>query len=79
MHTEYRVRAAWDADAGVWIASSDDIQGLCCEAGTLEELIDIVLALAPELLQENGQAQIKPGDDIPIAVLAERHAVAKVV
>ncbi|MEX2650017.1 MAG: DUF1902 domain-containing protein [Alphaproteobacteria bacterium] len=52
----YRVRAAWDAEAGVWIATSDDVPGLCCEAETWAELIDSVRELAPDLLVLNHAA-----------------------
>ena len=52
----YEVRAAWDAEAGVWIATSDDVPGLCCQAATFEELVDAVLALVPDLLAANGVA-----------------------
>ena len=45
----YRVDAAWDEVASVWIATSNDVPGLCAEAATLESLIDIVLGLEPEL------------------------------
>ncbi len=52
----YEVRGEWDAEAGVWIATSDDVPGLCCEAATFEELVETVLALAPDLLAANGVA-----------------------
>ena len=41
---------------GAWIATSDDVPGLCCEAATFEELVETVLALAPDLLTANGVA-----------------------
>ena len=72
----YRVDAAWDEVASVWIATSDDVPGLCAEAATLEALIDIVLGLAPELLAANGVAAGAALDDVPIRVVAERVAVA---
>ena len=50
----FTVRGTWDAEAGTWIASSDDVPGLCCEAATFEELADVVLTLVPELLVANG-------------------------
>ena len=44
------VRADWDADAKVWVASiDDDILGLATEAATLEELRAKVLAMIDEL------------------------------
>jgi hypothetical protein len=71
----YTVRAEWDGEACVWIATSDDVPGLCCEAGTFEELVDVVLALVPELLAENGVAP--PTPEVTVNVIAERQAVAR--
>jgi hypothetical protein len=42
MPEEFTVRANWDDEAQVWIAVSEDVPGLCCEAPSLEGLIDIV-------------------------------------
>lgn len=52
MKTAYHVRADWDAEAKVWVSSSN-IPGLVVEAETLEEFIELVRNLAPELLSEN--------------------------
>ena len=38
-HT-YTVKAEWDADASVWVATSDDVPGLVTEAATLERLME---------------------------------------
>lgn len=50
----YHVKAEWDAEAGVWVAASDDVPGLVAEAATLEGLLDDIRALVPELLALNG-------------------------
>ena len=50
----YFVRAEWDADAGVWVASSDDVPGLVTESETLEALDTKLQTLVPELLEVNG-------------------------
>lgn len=70
MSEEYTIRATWDDEAQVWIALSEDVPGLCCEAASLEGLIDIVRGLVPELLAANGIAIA--GGDIPLNVLAQR-------
>jgi predicted RNase H-like HicB family nuclease len=48
------VNAVWDADSKVWVAGSDDVPGLATGADTLEELIDKLKTIIPELLTENG-------------------------
>jgi hypothetical protein len=48
------VRAAWDGEADVWFATSDDIDGLAVEAETMEKLETKVLAAVADLLELNG-------------------------
>ena len=50
---EYTVNFTWDDEAGVWIAQSDDIQGLVLEGSSLDALIERVRFAAPELLELN--------------------------
>ena len=62
MKTDFHVEADWDAEARVWVSSSN-IPGLVVEAATLPEFVELVQALAPELLAENanihGEVQIQ--------------------
>ena len=55
------VTAQWDDEAKVWVATSDDILGLVTEAPSLDELLDRVLAVAPELLDDNAHLADDPG------------------
>ena len=50
----YRVIVEWDEDAQVWVASSEDVPGLATGADTLEDLIEKLKIVIPELLEENG-------------------------
>lgn len=52
MSAAYHVQADWDAQAGVWVSKSN-IPGLVVEAATLAQFIELVEALAPELLADN--------------------------
>ncbi len=54
--TEYEIKAMWDSEAGVWVASSEEVPGLCTEAETLEILIKKLKTIVPELLQANSVA-----------------------
>lgn len=47
------VTVARDDEAGVWVATSDDVPGLVSEAASYEDLRARVLAVAPELLRDN--------------------------
>lgn len=48
------VRATWDDGAGVWVAKTDDLEGLAIEAETLDELTKDVLAMIPKLIERDG-------------------------
>ena len=54
------VKATWDDEASVWVAETDDIQGLSTEAETLEALRDKVLVMIRELLELNGSKSDLP-------------------
>lgn len=51
--TALRVVARWDDEAGVWSASSTDVDGLAIEAATKEVLIERLKTVIPELLELN--------------------------
>ena len=48
----YTVQATWDADSGVFTTESD-IPGFVVEAETFEEVVELVRALAPEVIAAN--------------------------
>lgn len=50
----YNIKAEWDGEAGVWVASSDDVPGFATGADTFEDLIEKLRVVVPELLEENG-------------------------
>ena len=63
-----------DPASAAWWADGEAIPGLTCQADSFEELLDLVLELAPELLRDNGIEP--PGQSIDITVIAERHETA---
>ncbi|HUX19613.1 MAG TPA: DUF1902 domain-containing protein [Spirochaetia bacterium] len=66
---EYLISTTWDAEAGVWIAMSEDVPGLVLESGSLDALMERVKMAVPELLAMNGKASA----DIPLYFKSERH------
>ena len=68
---EFVVNALWDADADVWVATSDNIPGLVTESKTFEALLKKLRTLVPELLELNN-AMPRSGR-APYRVVAERH------
>jgi predicted RNase H-like HicB family nuclease len=52
----YEIRAQWDAEAGVWVAESEDVPGLVAEADSPNALAQKLRTLIPELLELNGVA-----------------------
>jgi predicted RNase H-like HicB family nuclease len=75
--SEYHVNAVWDDQAKVWVGTSEDVPGLCVEAGTLEELVQAAGELIADLLVLNGvlpQGDTRP---VPFHITAERSALAR--
>jgi len=68
---EFVVNALWDAEARVWVATSEDVPGLVTESKTFEALLKKLRTLVPELLELNG-AMPRSGR-APYRVVAERH------
>ena len=69
------VRSEWDAQAGVFVATSEDVPGLVAEAPTPGELMQKLQVLIPELLALNsphlfqGDTRI---DEVPLFVMNEQ-------
>lgn len=62
------VRAEWDDDAKVWVATSNDISGLAVEAATIEEIREKVTAAVCDLVELNGVQSDLP--EIPIHIMS---------
>lgn len=66
---KYIVTAAWDDEAKVWVAESEDIPGLVTESETIEGLLIKLEVMVPELLELNlGQT---PKGVVPIQLQTE--------
>jgi predicted RNase H-like HicB family nuclease len=65
----YFIRAEWDEEAAVWVATSDDVPGLATEADTMESLVAKLRELIPELLEANGQSA---AEGVPFELLTRR-------
>jgi len=48
------IHADWDADAGVWVATTQDMRGLVTEADSIEALRAKLPGMILDLLEENG-------------------------
>jgi predicted RNase H-like HicB family nuclease len=70
------VMANWDSEAKVWVATSDDVPGLATEAASLDALVERVLAVIPELLEDNAHL-LQEADDLrdllAVCVMSELH------
>jgi predicted RNase H-like HicB family nuclease len=63
------VRAEWDEEARVWVATSDDVPGLATEASTLEDLNEKLKVMIRELFDANET----PGEEeVPFELLTRR-------
>jgi len=67
------IRAEWDEEARVWVATSDDVPGLATEEATMEDLIRKLRIVVPELLEANG---IKVDQEVPFELMTRRFEIA---
>ena len=58
-----KITATRDEDAGVWVATSHDVQGLAIEASTMDALIERLKIVIPELLACNQQIELN--EEVP--------------
>ena len=65
------VRAVWDSEAGVWVATSEDVPGLVTEAETTDELVRKLHIMIPELLEDDPVVTGGEAREIPLYVIAE--------
>jgi len=63
------IRAEWDEEANMWVATSDDIPGLVTEAETIENLVEKLKIIIPELLEANGITYEK---ELSLEILSRR-------
>ena len=71
------VRAVWDAEADVFVATSSDVPGLVAEGATFQELQAKLSVLIPELLELNGGPATADGDaayleEVPLVLMSEQ-------
>lgn len=75
MQKKYLVVAEWDSEAGVWVATSDDVPGLVTEAATMDELVRKLQVMVPEMLELNGVIEAEHAE-IPFALMTEVAGIA---
>ena len=68
------VRAEWDEEACVWVATSDDVPGLATEAETTEALMAKLKVMIPELMEANCYGD---GEEISFELFSRRFETAK--
>ena len=70
------VHADWDPEAGVWVATTQDLRGLVTEADTMEALRAKLPGMILDLLEENGISDWPASIEI-IARASDRLAAAE--
>ena len=71
------VRAVWDSEAEVFVATSGDVPGLVAEGATFQELQQKVAVLIPELLELNSHSNPDDEyeqfcDEVPVVMMSEQ-------
>lgn len=62
------VKAAYDAEAGVWYVEDSDLPGMNAWAPTVQELSEKLPAVVLDLLEQDGENDDL--DDVPIEIIA---------
>ncbi len=70
------VHADWDPEASVWVATSQDVQGLVTEAETMEALRAKLPGMVLDLLEETGISDLPASIEI-IARASDRLVAAE--
>jgi Domain of unknown function (DUF1902) len=65
------INAEWDPEASVWVATSEDIQGLVMEDATIERLVERLPGVLEDLIEGN-HPELGGLTDIPFEVHALR-------
>lgn len=73
----FTVRATWDEEAKVWVATSDDVPGLAVEAKNCDALIKKLTVVIPELLEANGLVP-NSVSEVPVEIVSKLSMKAKV-
>jgi hypothetical protein len=68
------IRAEWDEEAMVWVATSDDVPGLATEAAIMEDLIGKLKVMIPELLMANNTPV---EDEVSFEIITRRFEVTQ--
>jgi hypothetical protein len=63
------IRAEWDEEAMVWVATSDDVPSMATEAVAMEALVEKLKVMIPELLMVNNTAF---EDEVPFEIITRR-------
>lgn len=48
------IHAEWDEEVSVWYVTESEVPGLATEAATVQELIEKLKVMVPELMELNG-------------------------
>jgi predicted RNase H-like HicB family nuclease len=62
-----KIYAEWNNESTVWVATSDDLKGLSIEASTIDEMIENLKILIPELMGLN-QKELS-GNNLPFDLI----------
>jgi predicted RNase H-like HicB family nuclease len=62
----YCIEASWNAEAQIWVAASNDVPGLATGAATLDDLIERLIVMIPDLLEQNRHLSLPRAPDFEV-------------
>ncbi len=72
------IQANWDEEASVWYVVESDVPGSVAEGDSLEELLEKIKGLLPDLVHLNRHLLGELTDSLPIHLIAERSEVVDI-
>ena len=68
------IHADWDPEAGVWVATTQDVRGLVTEAESIEALRAKLPGMLLDLLEESGKSDLPASIEIVARASDPLHA-----
>ena len=69
MESNFSIDVIHDADAGVFVGTSEDIPGLTIEEDSIHEFLETVMDIVPYLLEKNLKIKESENDAINVRIL----------
>ena len=71
METNFSINVIFDAEADVFVGTSEDIPGLTIEESSIHEFIETAMEIVPYLLEQNLNITDNDGDVVNVHIVVQ--------